>query len=548
MSLRNLSYAFLLALLHGICHAEDDSNAQRLLFHLESENYKEVVSLADSILVTQSSNLARICLIKADAEYYLGDLNKSLISYLKAIELSKTYPMDRIHLTQAYSHTGFCFKYLGRNRQAIPYYHEALDLSRNLHDSVEIANQLSSLGNLYASIGQYDLAGKYHNECYQIDFLRQDKVALAYDLTSLGDLKCQIGDLEEAITCYKQALKVRETIGNNYSTYSIRLGKLGEAYLETGQLDSADFYINLAIKYAEERHDSLTIAKQWIVLTKIQYQRGQTKKALNTGARALVYFSKSAENQYQVSAEIALANVYFELGDHTKTTNLLDEAARIAEANGLFEELSKIYQQRVEVAEKQKNTTLALEYYKKYQTIQDTLVFHDKQNAILALDLEYKTAKKEQKIKLLTTQNELASLSLIKKKREQYVMIISVVLILMMAGFVGYIFYMRSTLNERILSQEIENLRLNINSLVKGSSDGLEIDADQLNKRLITPLTEREFEILMLAVSDKKNSEIAEEIFVSVNTVKYHLKNIYEKLGVSNRKEALQFAINPNKS
>ncbi|MEP4597726.1 MAG: helix-turn-helix transcriptional regulator, partial [Cyclobacteriaceae bacterium] len=77
---------------------------------------------------------------------------------------------------------------------------------------------------------------------------------------------------------------------------------------------------------------------------------------------------------------------------------------------------------------------------------------------------------------------------------------------------------------------------------------GLEINSDQLNKRLITPLSDREFEILMLAVSDKSNSEIADQIFVSVNTVKYHLKNIYEKLGVSNRKEALQFAINPTKS
>ncbi|MEQ8532548.1 MAG: helix-turn-helix transcriptional regulator, partial [Imperialibacter sp.] len=65
--------------------------------------------------------------------------------------------------------------------------------------------------------------------------------------------------------------------------------------------------------------------------------------------------------------------------------------------------------------------------------------------------------------------------------------------------------------------------------------------------RLAQPLSEREFEILTHALSNLNNSEIAEKVFVSVNTVKYHLKNIYEKLGVTNRKEALQFALSTPK-
>ena len=55
-------------------------------------------------------------------------------------------------------------------------------------------------------------------------------------------------------------------------------------------------------------------------------------------------------------------------------------------------------------------------------------------------------------------------------------------------------------------------------------------------------MSDREFEVLQMAMTDKNNSEIAEKIVVSTNTVKYHLKNVYQKLGVSNRKEALKFA------
>jgi len=58
-----------------------------------------------------------------------------------------------------------------------------------------------------------------------------------------------------------------------------------------------------------------------------------------------------------------------------------------------------------------------------------------------------------------------------------------------------------------------------------------------------TPLSERELEILRLVATGKSNHAIAEQLSVSENTVKYHLKNIMQKLGVSNRTEAVTLAI-----
>ena len=56
---------------------------------------------------------------------------------------------------------------------------------------------------------------------------------------------------------------------------------------------------------------------------------------------------------------------------------------------------------------------------------------------------------------------------------------------------------------------------------------------------LVSPLTERELEILSLLSEGLKQREIGEKLFISINTVFYHIKNIYGKLGVNNRTRAI---------
>jgi len=64
-------------------------------------------------------------------------------------------------------------------------------------------------------------------------------------------------------------------------------------------------------------------------------------------------------------------------------------------------------------------------------------------------------------------------------------------------------------------------------------------------------LTEREIELLQLVANGLSNKAVAQKMSISENTVKYHLKNILQKLNVQNRTEAVTYAIrtgllNPN--
>jgi LuxR family maltose regulon positive regulatory protein len=59
---------------------------------------------------------------------------------------------------------------------------------------------------------------------------------------------------------------------------------------------------------------------------------------------------------------------------------------------------------------------------------------------------------------------------------------------------------------------------------------------------LVEPLSERELEVLTLMNQGLSGPEIADQLFVSVNTVKTHIKNIYGKLGVNKRFDAIDRA------
>lgn len=57
------------------------------------------------------------------------------------------------------------------------------------------------------------------------------------------------------------------------------------------------------------------------------------------------------------------------------------------------------------------------------------------------------------------------------------------------------------------------------------------------------PLTSRELEILGAVAEGNTNARIGRQLWVTEQTVKFHLSNIYRKLGVSNRTEASRYAL-----
>lgn len=75
-------------------------------------------------------------------------------------------------------------------------------------------------------------------------------------------------------------------------------------------------------------------------------------------------------------------------------------------------------------------------------------------------------------------------------------------------------------------------------SILKSSSKENSINT------ILSKLSEREGEVYKVLLEGKTDQEIGDKLFISINTVKTHIKKIYEKLGVKTRLEAVSLINN----
>ena len=107
------------------------------------------------------------------------------------------------------------------------------------------------------------------------------------------------------------------------------------------------------------------------------------------------------------------------------------------------------------------------------------------------------------------------------------------------AGAAGY-------LQKNVTASELGNA---IRSAYAGrmtlSPEAAQVLADSVSQPQLpgNELTERERDVLRCMVNGMNNSEIAQDLVISLGTVKFHVSNIDQKLGVNSRVEAVKAAI-----
>jgi two-component system, response regulator PdtaR len=95
--------------------------------------------------------------------------------------------------------------------------------------------------------------------------------------------------------------------------------------------------------------------------------------------------------------------------------------------------------------------------------------------------------------------------------------------------------YLVKPYDERDLFASLEIALYNFGQL----QGPVQFDLDSFNANRVSKLTPKEFEILQDLYEGKTNQQLCDKHFISLNTVKTHIKHLYEKLGVQSRGELM---------
>jgi NarL family two-component system response regulator LiaR len=105
------------------------------------------------------------------------------------------------------------------------------------------------------------------------------------------------------------------------------------------------------------------------------------------------------------------------------------------------------------------------------------------------------------------------------------------------AGAIGY-------LQKNVTAVELGNaIRSAYGGRMTLSQEAVQVLANSQTYVPGNELTERERDVLKGMVEGLNNNEIAEKLVISLGTVKFHISNIFQKLGVDSRVEAVKLAI-----
>ncbi len=353
---------------------------------------------------------------------------------------------------------------------------------------------------LYNNIGidmmyteEYEQSVQYFQKAYDQAALLGDSSQMGLSLMNIGMSKGYLGDLSAEKSSYKRALFLFESIGD---------------------VDGrADVLLNLGTVGVAEKN----------------YTEG-----LDYFDEALAYYESVDQQDGVVQCLLNFAETYQQIGDNRKAINYAKRAYQGAQLNGLRQDelyaLEVLYQSYEDAGD----PANAFKHLKGYHELENEIFNIAKAQQLGELTTKYETEQKQNEIELLQAQNDVASYKL---SRYRYITGGLVALAVLLLG-IAYLIWNKVKLQKELLETEVDNLKNQILIQLGREQIWDQSELVQWSDELDEPLSTREIEMLELVLQGKTNAEISEAAYISINTVKFHLRNIYAKLGVANRKEA----------
>ncbi|MBW2091233.1 MAG: HTH-type transcriptional regulator MalT [Deltaproteobacteria bacterium] len=410
-----------------------------------------------------------------------------------------------------------------------------------------------------------------------LEYLPEDNLVLRGVVArNLGDAYESEDDLAAAIKSQTEAIAISQAAGDTFETVlaTSRLGRLHEIQ---GHLHQAAKTYQEALQIAA-RHDGPPppiAALAHMGLGDVLREWNDLDNALPHMLKAIALYRKWGSPLLLPEGFANLARVKYAQGDMKGTLSAIEEAERLAQESHLAPTISRISGIRARLLLKMGRLEAAEEWVREsglniYDDLSH-LPFRFLQATYLSL-ARVMIARNEtgDALKLLEKLLQIAAISgrmgglieiliakalALEKQNETDQAVATVLRALFLSEPEGFIRVfvtegppMSSLLNKVLEKQSngtLDNTYEVSTEYIKKLLVALEIGAQRsqaqkkLDQPLVEPLSDREFDVLKLLAAGLSNREIGEKLYVGINTVKTHIRNIYGKLNVCSRTQAI---------
>ena len=392
-----------------------------------------------------------------------------------------------------------------------------------------------NLGFNYSILGQLDLAEQ------SLLAVRSDgKIVNAVYLTLLamaiqGIVYTAQGKLHRAIHLYQEAIAYgqAQNKGHPFPPAGYAYAGLGQALYEQNNLQAAEQHLTMAIEFGELMGDWSMKRRGLLPLAWLKEMQGDSVAAQELWQRALSVVHQAESSRVETTIMVHRARLWL-----AQAISSPSDLSALAAAADWAESYQKRHPDEHSFQEAFAQTTLAW-----VELAQDLV---DKALSRLDVLAEIANANgwNDNLIKVLV----LKALAYARKGEiEPALDILSITLA--QSAHEGYIrtFVDHGQPMQKLLQEAASRgIWPDMIALLLASFPNNEENKGQTragkpitSQTMIEPLTDREISILSLMAAGLSHHEIAEELYLSVNTIKWHVTHIYNKLGVHRRSHAV---------
>ena len=384
----------------------------------------------------------------------------------------------------------------GNYKEAINIYLATAEVFKQHNDSASWASALSNIGVVYEEMGMAEKAIYYDKLGLNIKLAMHDILGAAANYNNIGVAYYELlNNPDSAIYYYTKAFEIFKTFGHTIRIAQAR-NNLGMLYIMLNDYALAKHHLEKANYIFDSIGNLQGKAVSQRYFGELNFAQGNDFNSLEYFKSAISIFKQINDKKSLMEMSSLMSKVYISMGNYPEATKMMQYS----------------------------------------NSIKDSLLNAENKSIIIEMESKYQLKEKNKTIEVLLLEEELNR----KQIRNQLMFISLLIVVFILIFVIYYINTIKNKLKQKQLTLELQNYLLRIDEMQLQINEIHERSKFSVDKIKEFDLSDRETEVLTLISQGFKNSEIATKLFVSQNTIKTHIKNIYVKLDVKNRVEALK--------